>query len=176
VRESYHGTCPACGNEIQIVHHRLEIPHFSDILLVSIACETCGYRHVDTIILGEGEPVRWTVRISEPEDLSIRVVRSTSGTIEIPELGLKVEPGTACEGFVTNVEGVLNRFEQAVSSVLLSPENEEERMTAIQVLECIGAARDVAFPFTLVLEDPAGNSALVSDKAIKTLLDLTEPG
>jgi len=174
VRESHPGTCPACGSEIRIVHHRLDIPHFPDLLLVSIACEACGYRHTDTIILGEGEPVRWSVRVEEPADLAIRVARSTTATIRIPELGLAVEPGTACEGFVTNIEGVLARFEQAVGTVLANPESEDERAAALRVLETIGAAREVAFPFTLILEDPAGNSVLVSEKAEKMLLDQEE--
>jgi len=174
VRESHPGTCPACGSEIRIVHHRLDIPHFPDLLLVSIACDACGYRHTDTIILGEGVPVRWTVRVEEPGDLAIRVARSTTGTIEIPELGLAVEPGTACEGFVTNIEGVLSRFEQAVETILANPESEDERAAALRMQETIGAAREVAFPFTVILEDPAGNSMLVSEKAEKMLLDQGE--
>jgi len=174
VRDSYPGTCPACGGDIQIVHHRLDIPHFPDLLIVSIACETCGYRHTDTIILGEGDPVRWTVHVEESGDLAIRVVRSTTGTIRIPELGLSVEPGTACEGFVTNIEGVLARFEQAVETILANPENEDEQAAALRVQETIGAAREVAFPFTVIIEDPAGNSMIVSEKAEKMLLDQEE--
>ena len=174
MRDSYRGTCPACSNEIEIVHHRLEIPHFSDILLVSIACTECGYRHIDTIILGEGDPVRWTMDVDSPDDLSTRVVRSTTVNIEIPELEMKVETRSACEGFVTNIEGVLSRFEQAVGTVLANPESDEERAAALQTLERLAAAREVAFPFTVILEDPAGNSMLVSDKAEKMLLDLDE--
>ncbi|NLZ30345.1 MAG: ZPR1 zinc finger domain-containing protein [Methanomicrobiales archaeon] len=171
MREVYPGTCPACGCEIQIVHHHLEIPHFPDLLIVSIACDACGYRHTDTIIPGEREPVQWTVRIEEPGDLSTRVVRSMTGTIEIPELGLAVEPGIACEGFVTNVEGVLSRFEGAVAGALDRAESDEERAAALEVQEKIAAAREAVFPFTVILKDPAGNSALVSEKARKTRLD-----
>ena len=173
MRETYQGTCPACGCEIQIIHHRLEIPHFPDLLLVSIACDACGYRHTDTIIPEEGEPVQWTVRVEEPGDLSIRVVRSMTGTIEIPELGLAVEPGTACEGFVTNIEGVLSRFEEAAESILTWAESDDERAAALRVREKIAAAREVAFPFTVVLKDPAGNSALISEKAEKARLERT---
>lgn len=174
MRESHPGTCPACGSEIQIVHHHLEIPHFPDLLLVSIACGACGYRHTDTIILGEGDPVRWTVRVEDPGDLTIRVARSTTGRIKIPELGLAVEPGAACEGFVTNIEGILYRFEQAVEAILVNPESEEERTAALRMMETIAAAREVAFPFTVILEDPAGNSVLVSEKAEKMPLDPEE--
>ncbi len=94
-----------------------------------------------------------------------------TGTIEVPELGLAVEPGIACEGFVTNVEGVLSRFEEAVENVLARAESDEERAAALRVQEKIAAAREVAFPFTVTLKDPAGNSALVSEKARKMRLD-----
>jgi zinc finger protein len=174
VRESYPGTCPACGDEIQIVHHHLEIPHFPDLLIVAITCDACGYRHTDTIILGERDPVRWTVRVEEPGDLTTRVVRSTTGTIKIPELGLAVEPGAACEGFVTNIEGILSRFERAVETIITDPESDDERTAALRMRETLAAARDVAFPFTVILEDPAGNSALISEKAEKMLLDQGE--
>jgi zinc finger protein len=174
LRDSYHGTCPACSGEIEIVHHRLEVPHFSDILLVSIACAGCGYRHVDTIILGEGEPVRWTMQVDDAEDLSTRVVRSTTGTIEVPELEMKVEPGSACEGFVTNIEGVLNRFTGAIDSFLLGTEDEEEREKVLAIRDRIEEAKTGSLPFTMIIEDPAGNSALISEKAIKTLLEIPE--
>jgi len=114
------------------------------------------------------------VRIEEPGDLSTRVVRSTTGTIRIPELGLAVEPGTACEGFVTNVEGVLSRFERAVAIILADPESDEEQEAALRMQEALAAAREVASPFTVVLEDPAGNSALVGEKAQKVLLEERE--
>lgn len=171
MREVYPGACPACGCEIQIVHHHLEIPHFPDLLLVSIACDACGYRHVDTIIPEEGEPVQWTVRVEDLEDLSIKVVRSMTGTIEIPELGLMVEPGAACEGFITNIEGVLSRFEGAVAGILASAESDEEREAAFKMQEKIVAAREVDFPFTVIIKDPAGNSALVSKKASRAHID-----
>ncbi|MBP3800305.1 MAG: hypothetical protein ILA19_04935, partial [Bacilli bacterium] len=38
------------------------------------------------------------------ETLSVRVVRSQSATVTIPEIGVKVEPGPKSEGYVTNVE------------------------------------------------------------------------
>ncbi len=170
MRETSRGTCPACGATIEIVHHRIDIPHFPDLLLVTIACDACGYRHTDTIIPEERDPVRWMVWIDEPGDLATRVVRSTTGTIRIPELGLSVEPGTACEGFVTNIEGVLSRFERAVATVLADPGSDDERAAALNMLETLAAAREAAFPFTVILEDPAGNSALVGKKAEKTPL------
>ncbi len=84
---------------------------------------------------------------------------------------MAIEPGTACEGFITNIEGVLSRFEQAVEAILADPENEGEREAALRAKGALAAAREAAFPFTVILEDPAGNSMLVSDKAKKAVLE-----
>ena len=46
--------------------------------------------------------------------LSVRIIRSSSCTIRIEKLGLEVDPGGATTGYVSNVEGVLNRFEGAI--------------------------------------------------------------
>ena len=46
--------------------------------------------------------------------ISARVVRSTGARIEIPEFGVRIDPGPACEGFVSNVEGVLDRIGKVV--------------------------------------------------------------
>lgn len=157
------GPCPVCNSEIEYLYQTENIPFFSDILLMTASCE-CGYRLVDTIILGAGDPVRYTLAVESPEDLEVKVVRSTTGTIEIPELGIKVEPGPICEAFISNVEGVLYRFESVVDRVLSWAED-EQRDRAIALKAKIDDARDLAFPFTLILEDPDGNSAIISPKA-----------
>jgi zinc finger protein len=160
------GRCPYCEREIQYLYQTENIPFFSEILIVSGRCE-CGYRHSDTMVLGEAEPARWEIEVGGPGDLAARVVRSASGTIRIPELGVEIDPGPACEGFVSNVEGVLDRIEDVLGSVLTWAEG-EERENALALRERIGLAREGSIPFTLLIEDPTGNSAIVSEKAKKT--------
>lgn len=160
------GPCAACGEECEYIYQTETIPFFSDILIVSAACPACGYRYANTQMLNEAEPTRFTFRVESPDDLSVRVVRSMSGTLRIPELGVEIDPGPACEGFVTNVEGVLERILSVVEGVLVWAE-EDERVRA----ECLKAeladARAGDLAFTLILEDPTGNSAIVSDRAIR---------
>ena len=55
----------------------------------------------------------------------VRVVRSASARVEIPEIGVEIDPGPACEGFVSNVEGVIDRIDDVVSGVLTWAEGEE---------------------------------------------------
>ena len=76
------------------------------------------------------------------------------------------DPGTACEGFVTNVEGVLERVLSVIDGVLFWAED-EERVRAECLKAEIADAKAGDFPITLVIEDPTGNSAIVSDRAIQ---------
>jgi zinc finger protein len=166
VQSVVQGRCPYCEREIQYLDQTENIPFFSEILIVSGRCE-CGYRHADTMVLGEAEPARWEILVEGPEELSARVVRSASAAIRIPELGVEIDPGPACEGFVSNVEGVLERIEDVVTGVLTWAEG-EERENALALRERIGLAREGSVPFTLSIEDPSGNSVIVSPKAMKT--------
>ena len=164
------GPCPSCSNEIEYRYQTEDIPYFSEILIVSANCSSCGYRYVDTQLLRDAEPSRYEFSVSAAEDLAVRVVRSMSGTVRIPELGVEIEPGPACDGFVTNVEGVLDRIENVVKGTLLWAEG-GERENAGRLLELIARARAGTLPFTLILDDPRGNSAIVSEKAHKKPLD-----
>jgi zinc finger protein len=166
VQSVVQGRCPYCEREIQYLYQTENIPYFSEILIVSGRCE-CGYRHADTMVLGEAEPARWEILVEGPEELSARVVRSASAAIRIPELGVEIDPGPACEGFVSNVEGVLERIEDVVTGVLTWAEG-EERENALALRERIGLAREGSVTFTLSIEDPSGNSVIVSPKAMKT--------
>jgi zinc finger protein len=175
VQSVVQGRCPYCEREIQYLYQTENIPFFSEILIVSGRCE-CGYRHADTMVLGEAEPARWEILVEGPEELSAMVVRSASAAIRIPELGVEIDPGPACEGFVSNVEGVLERIEDVLKGVLVWAEG-EERENALALRERLGLAREGSVPFVLTIEDPSGNSAIISPKAEKTPLPpCTEEG
>ncbi|HJJ54935.1 MAG TPA: ZPR1 zinc finger domain-containing protein [Methanocorpusculum sp.] len=171
MRQIVKAPCPDCGKEITFIYDTENIPYFSDILLISGICESCGFRIVDTMVLNEREPCIWEMTVTSQEDLNARVVRSTAGEIDIPEFGLNIRPGPACYGFVSNVEGVLERAEEAVRRALITAEG-EEIATAETIMQHILEARDGRFSFTLRITDPTGNSGIVSSKAKKTKLDV----
>jgi zinc finger protein len=161
------GPCPTCNTEIEYLYTTENIPYFSDILIISAICDSCGYKYVDTQLLRSNEPVRYEVSVDTEEDLGIRVVRSMSASLEIPELGVRIDPGPACQGFVSNIEGVLDRVEQIIEGALLWGEG-EERENAQTLLERIEGVKCGAIPITLILEDRCGNSAIIADKAQKS--------
>jgi zinc finger protein len=161
------GPCPTCNTEIEYLYTTENIPYFSDILIISAICSSCGYKYVDTQMLKHGEPVRYVYRTTTQEDLAVRVVRSMSASIEIPELGVRIDPGPTCQGFVSNIEGVLDRIVHAVGSAIVDGDA-EERENARLLLEKIARVKCGELPVTFILEDPTGNSAIVSDSAEKS--------
>jgi zinc finger protein len=163
VRTVVPGPCPCCNTEIEYIYQTENIPYFSDILIISALCDSCGYKYVDTQLLKDNEPVRFELTVDSPEDLAIRVVRSMSASLEVPELGVRIDPGPACQGFVSNVEGVLDRIEQIVQGALIWGE-EEEQKNARALLKKIKRVKDGSLPITLILEDRCGNSTIISDK------------
>lgn len=167
MRKVIPGPCPTCNNEIEYIYTTENIPFFSDILIISAVCPSCGYKFTDTQMLKHGEPVRYVFRTSREEDLSVRIVRSMSAAIEIPELGVRIDPGPTCQGFVSNIEGVLDRIVQAVGSAIVGGDD-EERENARILLEKIAQVKSGELPVTIILEDPSGNSAIVSDDAEKS--------
>jgi len=160
------GPCPCCNTDIEYLYKTENIPYFSDILIISAICPECGYKFVDTQLLKHGDPARYTVAVEAEDDLAIRVVRSMSASIEIPELGVRIDPGPQCQGFISNVEGVLDRIEGVVKGAL-NWGNDVEKENAAALLADIVKVKAGTFPITLILEDPCGNSGIIADKTMK---------
>ncbi len=118
-------------------------------------------------MLKHGEPVRYVYRTATSDDLAVRVMRSMSASIEIPELGVRIDPGPTCQGFVSNIEGILDRIIQAIGSAIIDGDA-EEREKARSLLEKIARVKCGELAVTVILEDPLGNSAIVSDSAEKS--------
>lgn len=162
-------SCPVCHSSISMQCHEDNIPYFGDILEVCIAC-TCGFKYADTIILEQKEPLRHTKRVCQESDINMRVIRSTSGTVLIPEWGIHIEPGPASEGYITNVEGVLERIESVVHMAKKWSESPDEKAKADSLLHEMKLAREGKSAFTFVIEDPLGNSAIIGDDVEVTKL------
>lgn len=156
--------CPVCATEgvATSIMKEIEIPHFGKVLETTIQCKKCGFKHSDVIALEHNDPAKYTLKISE-ETLSVRVVRSQSATVTIPEIGVKVEPGPKSEGYVTNVEGILTRFESAVKKALQLFEDEESQNNARNTLAEIQKLIKGNGTATLIIDDPFGQSNIVSD-------------
>ena len=156
--------CPVCGIEgvAKSIMKEMEIPHFGQVMETTILCPKCGFKHSDIIALEQNDPAKYELEINK-NTMSVRVVRSQSATIIIPEAGIKVAPGPKSEGYVTNVEGVLTRFEDAVIKALNLFEDDESQKNAKNTLAHIRDLKNGNGTATLILLDPFGQSNIVSD-------------
>ncbi|KAF9035231.1 ZPR1 zinc-finger domain-containing protein [Panaeolus papilionaceus] len=160
------------------------IPFFREVVVMSFRCEHCGWSNNEIQSAGDIRPegALYTAKIRDRSDLDRQIVRSPSCTIAISELDLTLPPTT--RGQLTTVEGLLRdvvadlspeqplrkiqdeasyKIIQAIidrlKEILGDPEEDEE-------IEDATASRNVKAselekpmtPFTLKLDDPAGNS------------------
>ena len=159
--------CPACGGQgLEYTAEQVDLPYMGSSLETMLRCDRCGYRHTDFILTERREPTRYSYRVTKADDMMVRVVRSASGTIRIPELGILIEPGVASEAFVSNIEGILVRVERVLDQLLRDSDEDEVRQRIEDLQETFGQMREgQAPPVTLVLEDPFGNSAILGEGA-----------
>ncbi len=161
--------CPFCGGPLHVVEIEYEIPVIGKTLIVGKKCGRCGYKRNDIIPLASREHLRVYFKVEEPEDFEVKVVRSPTARVVIPELGLELDPGIDAEMFVTNIEGILQLFLDALQRLrVLEPEADASvaESTIRQILERRTGG------FTVVLDDENGLSTFYSEN--RNLLVLYE--
>jgi ZPR1-related zinc finger protein len=166
--------CPLCQTDLVMNWQRDNIPYFGEILYVSARCQ-CSFRFADTMILSSKEPMRYEIPVETSEDLDARVIRSTSGTIRVPEMGVTIEPGSVSESYITNIEGVLQRIRDVLITASRWVQGDEEKSSRSE--ELLSMLEDVIEgkrKITVIVEDPLGNSAIISKKAKATKLSKEE--
>jgi len=156
--------CPACKKTtLKIEDYLYDMPVVGKVILSSGKCSNCNYKFNDVRLAEAHEPRKIILHVERPEDLNALVVRSSSASIVIPELEMSMTPGPASEGFITTVEGVLERFLEAIDVACADPD--ADRSACERARRTIEEAKEGKRKFTLVIVDPEGVSAIVSDRA-----------
>lgn len=139
------------------------IPNFRQILLSAFECPHCNERNNYVQFAGEIQPKGCTYVLDVPAGdqkmFGRQVVKSETATIKIPELDFEIPPETQC-GSLSMVEGILMRAVDELQAL-----QEERKKVDPQSAEAIDqflvklkACATGDLSFTLVLDDPAGNS------------------
>ncbi len=160
--------CPFCNHKTMTLRQMgREVPYFGNVFIFSMDCSSCNYHKSDLELDGgAGKPVKYTLPYESEEDLKIRVVKSSTATIKIPHIG-SIEPGEAANGYVTNVEGILNRIKHQVENFKENTDDDTEKKKAKNILKKLQRLLWGQDKTKIVLEDPKGNSAIISEKAEK---------
>lgn len=163
--------CPFCHEKtLTLMDMRKEVPYFGVCFLFSMDCTSCGYHKSDIEAEKEQEPVKYTVEIDSDKDMSIRVIKSSNATIKLPHVG-NIEPGAVSNGYITNVEGILNRMMKQLENISANEEEDEDaRKKAKNMIKKLKRVVWGQEKQKLVIEDPSGNSAIISPKAVKEKL------
>ena len=164
--------CPQCGDggALTMLAMNSEIPYFGEHTQITVLCSTCGWKHTDFIPSDGERPGYSSLNINNEEKTMARVVRSSSCTIRIPELDLEVSPGGSSSGYVTNIEGVLNRFETAIETIIRGDDDDENREIARRILEKIQLVKAGKISIILELLDPRGRSQIIHRDVISRQL------
>lgn len=138
-----------------------KIPFFKEIIVSSFRCDNCAWSNTEVQSAGriQDQGICYTLKVKTKEDLNREVVKSDSATTRIPELDFEIPPFTQ-KGALSTIEGLLDRAvagleqDQRVRREV-DPEMAEKIHEFIQKLRKL---KEVEDEFTLVIEDPSGNS------------------
>ena len=163
--------CPMCHkNTLTLTEAELDIPYFDKVFVFSMNCSSCSFKKSDIEAAERHEPCKCTIETTSEDDMKIRVVRSSEATVKIPTLRMSSTPGPASVGQITNIEGIINTFESIVESQRDEAEEPSAKKTAKNLLKKIRKVKYGDIPCKIVIEDPSGNSAIVSEKVVKEKL------
>lgn len=165
-------SCPLCNEKALILTEReTEVPYFGNVYLFSMTCNNCKYHKADVEAVDQKIPIKYEFEISSEEDMKVRVIKSSEATVKLPHIAT-ITPGPASQGYVTNVEGILNRVRHQIETAKESEEDEDEKKKAKNLLKKLTRIAWGQEKQKLIIEDPSGNSAIISTKAVKTAFNV----
>ena len=162
--------CPLCYKKtLTLTEEETEVPYFGKVFVFSMTCSNCKYHKSDLEAAEKKEPCKYTFEISNEKDMKVRVVKSAEATVKIPHI-TTITPGPASQGFVTNIEGILNRIKYQIETARDTAEDNEDKKKAKNLLKKLLKITWGQEKQKIIIEDPSGNSAIISDKAEKSSL------
>jgi zinc finger protein len=159
--------CPMCRQKaLTLTEGEREVPYFGKVYIFNMTCSNCKYHLADIEAAEKKDPCKVSIEVNSEDDLKIRVVKSSNATVKLPRI-MTIEPGPAAQGYITNIEGILNRAKYAIEMARDNAEDKSDQKKAKNLLKKIQKIKWGQESITITLDDPTGNSAIISDKAVK---------
>ncbi|XP_071842229.1 zinc finger protein ZPR1-like [Apostichopus japonicus] len=135
-----------------------KIPFFKDVIISSFDCPHCGYKNNEVQPGGaiQDKGIKYTVEIKTEKDMSRQVVKSDSASVVFPELDFEI-PANSQKGVFTTIEGLISRAVEGLEQDQPLRRIQHPEM-ATKIDEFIQKLSSLKPPFTVVLDDPTGNS------------------
>ncbi|XP_051542257.1 zinc finger protein ZPR1-like isoform X2 [Myxocyprinus asiaticus] len=139
-----------------------KIPFFKEIIISSFTCPHCNWANTETQSAGriQEQGVLYTLQVKTKEDMNREVVKSDSASTRIPELDFEI-PAFTQKGSLSTIEGLLDRAvagleQDQPTRKATDPAVAEKIEEFIQRLKKL--KDDFQEEFTLIIDDPSGNS------------------
>ena len=173
--------CGGSGTTRMLIH---KIPYFREIIVASFACEWspdddadadgddvygCGYTNNEVTFGGEIQlqGCAYEIECRDRTDLNRQLIKSDSASVRIPALDFEIPPGTQ-KGGISTIEGFLSKAASNLS-MLQSDRMEQMPEVGARVADIITSITLMSIgeilPFSIVVDDPAGNSFIENPHA-----------
>ena len=136
------------------------IPFFREVVIMSFDCPNCGFHNSEVQPAGEIQQQghKFSFKVDCANDLNRQLVKSDTCVFKVEEIDLEIPAG---RGQLTNVEGILTMVAEDLGQK--QPERKEAMPGVYEkIAEVISSLKEMAtgnrLPFTIVMDDPAGNS------------------
>ncbi len=146
-----------------------EIPYFGKMYIFGMNCSSCKYSKGDIEAEEIHDPTKYVFEVTSADDMNVRVIKSSEATVKIPHI-ITITPGPASDGYVTNIEGLLTKVKSMIESARDAEDDEDLKQKAKNMIKKLTRVIWGSEKLKITIEDPTGNSAIISDKAVKTKL------
>ena len=148
-----------------------KIPYFRQLIIASFCCDHCGERNNEVTFGGEIQlqGCRYELLITKASDLDRQIIKSDSASLCLLEIDFEIPPGTqkgeisTIEGFIKTAYTNLNLYHPA--RLAQDPELGNKIQSILDILESM--YQGAYLPFTIVVDDPSGNSFIQNPNAPK---------
>ncbi|XP_034724168.1 zinc finger protein ZPR1 [Etheostoma cragini] len=145
-----------------------KIPFFKEVIISSFSCAHCNWSNTEIQSAGriQDQGVCYTLKVKTKQDLNREVVKSDSATTRIPELDFEIPPFTQ-KGALSTIEGLLDRAVSGLEQdqTVRRVKDPEVAGKIDEFIQKLRQLKEVESEFTLVIEDPSGNSFVENPKA-----------
>eukprot|EP00923_Selenidium_pygospionis_P024909 GHVN01043732.1.p1 GENE.GHVN01043732.1~~GHVN01043732.1.p1 ORF type:complete len:573 (-),score=159.73 GHVN01043732.1:241-1959(-) len=145
-----------------------DIPRFRQVILMSFECPHCGWKNneIQSGMERQTHGCQLTLTVTDMADLDRQVIKSEHASLKVIEVDFEI-PSTTQSGVCSTLEGMIMGAVNALTED--QPQRRLiDRPQADQIQRVIDRLRDMAsgtpseLPFTVVLDDPSGNSHIES--------------
>jgi len=153
--------CMSCEEQGWTSFLFTDIPYFRQIIVSSFSCPYCG-EHNNSVQYGgviQEKGVRYSLRVTKPEDMNRQVIKSDHAVITIPDIELEI-PSETQKGSLNTIEGVLMQTYDSIN--LLQPLRKKDQPEVAEKLDLflvkVKDLMELKKPFIFLVDDFSGNS------------------